>query len=568
VRYISHEIRTPLNSAFLGLRMLLDDLKNSKEPKDAERLETLSDVNVSCVTAIDILNDLLCFEKIESGILQLHRTDEPILPFMEACVNMFSAQARECGVRLELVLVHDHDRDESKHDIITATAAAAAGAATLSPRDSDQLSPRSRSVISQLPLALDLSSIRNPAAKCTILPSDTICIDKFKMDQVVRNLISNALKFSPRGGKVTVKAWIEKSEGAEGYSSVSQKGEGQYGGSQKSTARGERKGESRLRKLVSGEFRFQGSGKWNMESSKDSQDKLIITVTDEGAGISPENQQRLFKEVVQFNPEKLQAGGGSGFGLFITKGIVDLHGGTINVYSAGEDHGCTFTVSIPIKNDARKSSEAPMQSARTLGSVKVAVDAHAPIPSDRIIRHPGADEAANANGEGKVPVATITSTNISNGDTGSGRGSAIRTRTETSGYRLLVVDDSHLNRKMLCKLLRGAGHTCDEADDGDVAVDKVKELIRQAGGGEDTGGHREYDCILMDYVMPRLEGPKAAREIRNMGYRGRIAGLTGNGLQADIDYYVSSGANQVFVKPLDVDEFHRYLSRDREGTEV
>ena len=40
----------------------------------------------------------------------------------------------------------------------------------------------------------------------------------------------------------------------------------------------------------------------------------------------------LCQQVVQFNPEKLQAGGGSGFGLFITKSIVDLHEGTIGVF--------------------------------------------------------------------------------------------------------------------------------------------------------------------------------------------------------------------------------------------
>ena len=57
---------------------------------------------------------------------------------------------------------------------------------------------------------------------------------------------------------------------------------------------------------------------------------------DTGAGISKENQRRLFTEIVQFNPEILQAGGGSGLGLWISKGIVDLHDGTIRVYSAGK----------------------------------------------------------------------------------------------------------------------------------------------------------------------------------------------------------------------------------------
>ena len=63
--------------------------------------------------------------------------------------------------------------------------------------------------------------------------------------------------------------------------------------------------------------------------------KLVIVVKDTGAGISKENQKRLFTEIVQFNPEILQAGGGSGLGLWITKGIVDLHDGSIRVFSGG-----------------------------------------------------------------------------------------------------------------------------------------------------------------------------------------------------------------------------------------
>ena len=55
VRYISHELRTPLNSAFLGLKMILDQLRGSEDPVDKERYETLLDVYRACMTAVDIL---------------------------------------------------------------------------------------------------------------------------------------------------------------------------------------------------------------------------------------------------------------------------------------------------------------------------------------------------------------------------------------------------------------------------------------------------------------------------------------------------------------------------------
>ena len=75
VRYISHELRTPMNTACLGLGMLLAEgghiLEDGTEEERAQ-FETFSDINVACNTAVDILNDLLSFEKLESGILELY----------------------------------------------------------------------------------------------------------------------------------------------------------------------------------------------------------------------------------------------------------------------------------------------------------------------------------------------------------------------------------------------------------------------------------------------------------------------------------------------------------------
>ena len=71
------------------------------------------------------------------------------------------------------------------------------------------------------------------------------------------------------------------------------------------------------------------------------------------------------------------------------------------------------------------------------------------------------------------------------------------------GFDILVVDDSKLNRKMLCKVLRSKGHVCDEADDGLKAVQKVKERMMQCN----TEKKNSFDAILMDFVMPCMDGP-------------------------------------------------------------
>jgi signal transduction histidine kinase len=86
----------------LGLKLLTDEFKSSRNVKDMERYDTLFDVNRSCEAAIDILNDLLCFEKIESGILELHKEEITVQPYLSDCLSMFKVQARECGVTMDI----------------------------------------------------------------------------------------------------------------------------------------------------------------------------------------------------------------------------------------------------------------------------------------------------------------------------------------------------------------------------------------------------------------------------------------------------------------------------------
>ncbi len=71
---------------------------------------------------------------------------------------------------------------------------------------------------------------------------------------------------------------------------------------------------------------------------------LLLMVKDSGVGMTEEQQKNLFREGVQFNANKLQGGGGSGLGLFIAKGIAELHGGTLRACSEGINKGSTFTV--------------------------------------------------------------------------------------------------------------------------------------------------------------------------------------------------------------------------------
>eukprot|EP01035_Chromulina_nebulosa_P069352 gene69352-biopygen25967 len=70
MRYVSHEMRTPLNVAYLGMKILHDELKRMGL---FSLLETAMDTQKACQTAIDILNDMLLYDKIVSGLVTLEK---------------------------------------------------------------------------------------------------------------------------------------------------------------------------------------------------------------------------------------------------------------------------------------------------------------------------------------------------------------------------------------------------------------------------------------------------------------------------------------------------------------
>ena len=284
--------------------------------------------------------------------------------------------------------------------------------------------------------------------------------------------------------------------------------------------------------------------------------QLVIVVTDSGPGISEANQQKLFKSVVQFDPEKNQGGGGSGFGLFISKGIVDLHFGQISVFSVGEGHGCSFILAMPMAladiDPASVVTASPIVEviSRPVRPSRQSIDFIMFGNSQRIAPAPGV-LPTNTGVSQRADMSMHGSLRKSDSQLGNRRSSM-----DADGnffrkkYRLLIVDDSGLSRKMLCKTMRVAGHECDEAGDGLIALTKVKEKLSM---------EEMYDAILMDTNMPNMDGPTAAKAMRDLGVTIPIFGVTGNAGEKDIEYYVSQGATAVFVKPFDMSHFTRCM---------
>ena len=231
-------------------------------------------------------------------------------------------------------------------------------------------------------------------------------------------------------------------------------------------------------------------------------------------------------------------------------GIVDKHEGTISVYSKGEGLGSCFTMAIPMQwNGATSVFNALMEGrvTRKLPLSGKSVKSGVSVKSGKSVQwdlEPAAVGGGGA-GSGNSFVAEVNATGL-----GLGLGSTLATvgeegvastmTTPPKGtYHLLVVDDSQMNRKMLLRVMKGQGYTCEEAEDGQQAVDVIKNIL---SGGK-PGGY--FDCILMDFMMPVLDGPSATKQIRDLGYTGKIFAVTGNVLKHDIDHFIACGANLV-----------------------
>jgi len=91
VRYVSHEIRTPLNIVLMGIKLLGRGFRQ-RSSVDAEYLNTITDIEGSCETAIETLNGLLDYEKLESGIMILEKATLHPWPIIRDAVKPFMIQ--------------------------------------------------------------------------------------------------------------------------------------------------------------------------------------------------------------------------------------------------------------------------------------------------------------------------------------------------------------------------------------------------------------------------------------------------------------------------------------------
>ncbi len=392
---------------------------------------------------------------------------------------------------------------------------------------------------------------------------DILC-DKLKLEQILLNLTSNAIKYTPTGGKISIR--------------IIQNG-----------------------------------------PAKDGKASYEIHVKDNGIGMSREFAEKVFEAFERESTSTISGIQGTGLGMTITKKIVEMMGGSIKV-DTEPGRGTEFTVNVDflVNKDKKRQYSLPelcglhalvvdddydtcnstskmladvnIRSEWTLSGKEAVLRAkHAREMGDefdvyivdwRLPDLQGVEVARRIREEvdQSAPILLITAydwlaikddaiqagvTDFCNKPLFRSELFAVLTRSfgeqkeeeaeeETeqvsfAGKRVLLVDDFEVNREIATAILEMYGFAVDEAQDGEEAVRKV---------GSAPPGY--YDAVLMDIQMPRMNGYEAAEAIKALPERVNasvpIIALSANAFDEDRKRSLEAGMVEHVAKPIDQEE--------------
>jgi signal transduction histidine kinase/CheY-like chemotaxis protein len=332
VRYIGHEIRTPLNVASIGLDLLAtlcqhqpvcsrckvqahinkaskeDKIKVANSKKSSEDGSSSNDDGFKTTSAPHV--ETVATTVVDNFTVPSEKESEKTAKFQDGAshqeINYDSGANTENIVRPHRTQSESstantvQDRDTVLQEVRQAIALSTNilnDLLSYEKLDSNNMTVESSylDIHHLVTSALGMFAVQAEAKQISFavdiekdLP--VLYADEYKMRQILCNLASNALKFTAVDGTVIVQ----------------------------------------LKKVP-----------------RRPQHYLMIEFHDNGVGIAKKNMSKVFKKIIQFDANTNQAGGGSGLGLYITRGLVELHGGTVSVHSEGLGTGCLFKVRLP-----------------------------------------------------------------------------------------------------------------------------------------------------------------------------------------------------------------------------
>ncbi len=268
--------------------------------------------------------------------------------------------------------------------------------------------------------------------------------DDIKLRQVLLNILGNAVKFTPEGGTVTFE--------------------------------------------VEDVARFDGKA------------TLRFIISDTGIGISEEFMPKLFEAFSQEDPSITSKYGSTGLGMPITKNIVELMNGNMEVESE-KGKGTTFTVTVTLGQSQRVSGKSWEESGEAAGTEK----------------------------------ETLSEQHV-----------------DLSGRRILLAEDMPVNAEIIMMILSMREMEVEHAQNGKIALDMF--LAHPEG---------YFDAVLMDMRMPEMNGLEATRAIRSCG-RADAAGipiiaLTANAFDEDVQRSLQAGLNAHLSKPVEPEGLYETL---------
>ncbi len=499
---MSHDIRTPMN-AIIGFTSLAATHIDNRE----QVLDYLKKISTSSQHLLSLINDVLDMSRIESG-----------------------------KVKIEEKAVHLPDLVHDVRSIIQPNVAA-----------------------KRLSLFIDTMDIED----------EDIITDPLRLNQILLNILSNAIKFTPTGGMISIR--IAQKNGAP-------------------------KG------CVCYEFRIK----------------------DNGIGMSEEFQKHIFEEFSREESSTVSGIQGTGLGMSITKNIVDLMGGTIALTSE-PGKGSEFIVTLCFTRSGQKAEPKQLPQLEGLRALVADDDTNTCLNVSTMLSKIGMRPEWTISGKEAVirtkyaveqgdefsvyiidwlipdmngieivrqirkvignrcPIIILTAYDWADiEDEARAAGvtafcekplflSELRrvlaepfraepaskpaqpTAADLKGKKLLLVEDNELNREIALEILKEAGFVVDTAEDGAVAVQKIKQA---------TPG--QYDLILMDIQMPNLDGYEATRQIRALPDAEKanipIFAMTANAFEEDRQNALEAGMNGHIAKPLDVPHLLRVLA--------
>jgi len=273
-----------------------------------------------------------------------------------------------------------------------------------------------------------------------------------------------------------------------------------------------------LNNVLSNAFKYTDAGKVSMSVAADEsviesgKVTVVFKVSDTGQGMTKEQVEKLFDEYSRFNREANRTTEGTGLGMSITRNLINMMNGRINVESeAGK--GSVFTIFLPQgkvdsevigREMAENLCKFRMHNRAYLKNIQISLE---PMPYGKI----------------------------------------------------LIVDDVDTNIFVAKGLMLPYSlKEIDSALSGNEAIEKIKN-------------GNVYDVIFMDHMMPGMDGIEAVRHIRNAGYKEPIVALSANAVEGNSGIFLQNGFDGFISKPIDMRQLNLIMNnyvRDKQPPEI